>query len=84
MTEDHSEENENINPSETPRERFRRLATLRVNEVLKRLKILGNCANRRTYEYDQMDITKMFDEIEKKVRDTKTKFFEGKEREFKL
>jgi len=50
---------------ETSRERFRRLATLRTNLVLKRLKILGNCSNRHVYEYDEEDIDKIFAEIVK-------------------
>ena len=43
---------------ETNRNRFIRLATLRTNTVLKRLKVLGNCANRSVYEYTEQDINK--------------------------
>lgn len=71
-------------PGETPRDRFRRLATLRVNEILKRFKILGNCANRRNYEYDQKDVYKMFEVIEKKMEETKRKFFDAQEKEFTI
>ena len=69
---------------ETPRQRFVRLASLRTNEILKRLKILGNCSNRRLYEYDAKDIYKIFDEIEKKVGEIKTRFLDAKEREFRV
>jgi hypothetical protein len=75
---------EPVNEEESPRDRFRRLATTRVNEILKRLKILGNCANRRNYEYDIKDVYKIFDEIEKKVQQTKSKFLDAKEQEFKI
>jgi hypothetical protein len=70
---------------ETPREKFKRLATLRTNEVLKRLKILGNCANRYAYDYTEEDVEKIFMAIEKKVREVKSMFYfpKGKE-EFKL
>lgn len=69
---------------ETNRDRFRRLATLRTNTVLKRLKVLGNCSNRHVYEYDEEDIDKIFSEIEKKVKEVKAKFHFPKRRDFKL
>ncbi len=66
------------------RERFRRLATQRTNSVLKRLKVLGNCANRSAYEYTEEDINKIFFEIERKVKEVKSKFHFPKIKEFKL
>jgi len=65
-------------------ERFKRLAQYRTNEVLKRLKVLGNCANRSAYEYTEEDINKIFSEIEHKVKEIKAKFHFPKERMFKL
>ena len=70
--------------SEHPRDRFKRLATLRTNTVLKRLKVLGNCSNRSIYEYDEEDLDKIFTEIERKVKEVKAKFHFPKKREFKL
>lgn len=69
---------------EHPRDRFKRLATLRTNGVLKRLKVLSNCSNRSIYEYDEQDIEKIFSEIERKVKETKAKFHFPKKKEFKL
>lgn len=69
---------------EHPRDRFKRLATLRTNTVLKRLKVLGNCSNRQIYEYDEHDVEKIFLEIDRKVRETKARFHFPKKREFKL
>ena len=66
------------------RERFKRLATQRTNIVLKRLKVLGNCANRSAYSYTEEDINKIFSEIERRVRETKSKFHFPKNKEFKL
>jgi len=66
------------------RERFRRLATQRTNSVLKRLKVLGNCANRSAYEYTEEDINKIFSEIERKLKEVKAKFHFPKIKEFKL
>ena len=69
---------------ETPKERFRRLATYRTNEVLKRLKVLGNCSNRQIYEYTEEDINKIFSEIERRVKEIKSKFHFPKKDDFKL
>jgi len=65
------------------RERFKRLATKRTNSVLKRLKVLGNCANRSAYEYAEEDINKIFSEIERKVKEVKSKCHFPKIKEFK-
>ena len=70
--------------NEHPRDRFKRLATHRTNTVLKRLKVLGNCANRQIYEYDEEDIDKIFSEIERKVKEAKAKFHFPKNKDFKL
>ena len=67
------------------RERFKRLATYRTNEVLKRLKVLGNCSNRSAYEYTEDDIAKIFSEIEGTVKQIKSKFhFHKRDKEFRL
>lgn len=66
------------------KERFKRLATQRTNIVLKRLKVLGNCANRSAYTYTEEEVNKIFSEIERRVRETKAKFHFPKNKEFKL
>jgi len=72
------------NTQKTRRERFERLATYRTNEILKKLKILGNCANRSAYDYTEKDINKIFSEIRHKTEEIKSKFHFPKEKEFKL
>ena len=66
------------------RDRFKRLAEYRTNTVLKRLKVLGNCANRSAYNYTEEDIDKIFSVIEKSVKEVKSKFHFSKNKEFKL
>jgi len=66
------------------RERFKRLATYRTNIVLKKLKVLGNCANRSAYAYTEKEVNKIFAEIERKIREIKSKFHYPKNEEFKL
>jgi len=75
---------EKNNKNESNRDRFKRLGTLRTNVVLKRLQVLGNCANRGIYEYTEDDINKIFSEIDKTVKGTKAKFHYPKKKEFKL
>lgn len=76
---------EKIHDTETSRERFKRLAALRTNAILKRLKVLGNCSNRSAYEYTKEDIDKIFSEIDGYTREIKGKFHYPKQRkEFKL
>jgi hypothetical protein len=67
------------------RSRFERLAVYRTNEVLKRLKVLGNCANRSAYEYSEGDINKIFSEIDRRVKETRAKFhYPKKKGDFRL
>ncbi len=54
--------------------RFERLAVYRTNEVLKKLKVLGNCANRSAYDYTESEVSKIFSEIEKRMREVRSKF----------
>lgn len=68
------------------KERFQRVATRRTNEVLKKLAILGNCANRSAYEYTEDEINKIFGEIERELKITRMRFkiARNNKREFKL
>jgi len=67
------------------RANFKRLAARRTNEVLRKLKILGNCANRSHYDYTEEEVSKIFSEVEKKLREAKAKFtFPNRDKEFKL
>jgi hypothetical protein len=70
--------------TETPEERFRRLAMARTNEVLGRLRILGNCANRQVYRYTEKDVEKIFATIERQVKQVRSKFYFPKEEKFRL
>ena len=70
--------------SETKKQRFQRLAEKRTNDVLERLRILGNCANRGQYEYSAEEIRKIFNAIEKNVEVIKLKFKDGETQKFRL
>ncbi|MBV9159914.1 MAG: hypothetical protein JO019_04955 [Candidatus Kaiserbacteria bacterium] len=67
------------------RDNFKRLAAKRTNELLRRIKILGNCGNRSHYDYTEEEVAKIFSEVEKKLREAKAKFsFPNRDKEFKL
>ncbi len=72
------------NKPKEKRDRFRRLANYRTNMVLKSLKILGNCANRSAYEYNEAEIQKIFKEIEIEVKNIKSKFHYKRNKKFRL
>ena len=54
--------------------RFRRIASKRTNDILEKIRILGNCSNKSYYYYTEEEITKIFSELEKFLRLTKSKF----------
>ncbi len=56
------------------RDRFIRIVEKRVNNILQNLESLGNCSNKRNYEYYEKDVKVIFNEIEKKVKEIKGKF----------
>lgn len=66
------------------KERFKKLAEQRTNTILKTLRLLGNCSNKNNYQYTDKDIKKIFTAIEKELRNTKNKFEELEEEDFKL
>ena len=70
--------------TETPEDRFRRLATARTNEVLRRLKILGNCANRQAYSYSEKEVDKIFSAIERRLKEVRAKFHPRGDEKFRL
>ena len=54
---------------------FKRLAATRTNEIINKLRILSNCANRSAYDYSEEDINKIFTAIEKATRVARSKFY---------
>ena len=63
---------------ESRSEKFKRVATKRTNELLEKIRILGNCSNKSTYEYTEEDVIKIFKSLEKQLEITKVKFSKKK------
>jgi len=72
------------NSKETREERFKRVATRRTNEILNRIRILGNCSNKSSYSYTEEDIRKIFSAIEGELRSTRAMFGNRKKNNFHL
>ena len=70
--------------NESNNERFKRIASKRTNEILEKIRILGNCSNKSSYEYTEEEVNKIFSEIDKQLKLTKAKFLVGKRERFKL
>lgn len=68
----------------TRSEKFKQLASKRTNNVLKTLKVLGNCANASAYEYTEEEVKKIFRAIEEKLSETKARFKFKKKEKFEL
>jgi hypothetical protein len=58
----------------TNRDRFVRIVEKRVNRILTALDSLGNCSNKKNYEYSQEDIRKVFGAIDKKTSEIRMRF----------
>jgi len=56
---------------ETRHERFKRIAAKQTKEILEKIRILGNCSNKSSYEYTEEEVNKIFSEIDKQLRLTK-------------
>lgn len=70
---------------ENKAERFARIAEKRTNNILEQIRLLGNCANKNNYSYEEEEVKKIFSVIERELKKTKIKFKYDKEKEkFKL
>jgi len=67
-------------------ERFKRIASRRVQEILNKLRLLGNCANRGNYHYTDEQVRKIFSAVEDEWKKVKSEFNKGKNKgkEFNL
>ena len=54
--------------------RFKKVATKRVDNILKTLDLLSNCSNIHNYEYTSEDVDKIFKALNSKVNNVKSQF----------
>ena len=67
-------------------ERFKRIAGRRVQEILYKLRLLGNCANRGNYSYTDEQVSKIFKAINEEWKHVQSEFnkHKSKHRGFSL
>ncbi len=63
---------------ETRDYRFTRVAMRRKDEIVKKIRLLGNCSNKSSYDYYEFQITDIFKEIKKELKLAQGRFGLGK------
>jgi hypothetical protein len=53
---------------------FRRLAEKRITNLIKHLRLIGNLANKKNYNYTEEEVRQIFTAIESELAQTKKKF----------
>ena len=53
------------NVEENRDDRFKRVAARRTNDIIRRIRLLGNCSNRSSYNYTEEQINKIFSALER-------------------
>lgn len=71
-------------PTESKRERFIRIAEARTNKILEMMRLLGNCATPSNYDFSKDDVKKIFDALERELKNTKNKFFGLEEKDVRF
>jgi len=62
------------NIKESREERFKRIAAFRTQKILDYIRLLGNCSNKSSYSYNDIDVNKIFFTIERELKNTKDIF----------
>ena len=73
-----------VSASENPEQKFKRLAVLRTNVILDKLRLLGNLSNTRTYSYSDDEVEKIFSALNQKVKEVRAGFQNRKKKRFDL
>ena len=69
------------------RKKFIKLAQARVNRAIKDIRLIGNLANKSSYEYSEEDTKRIFRALQKEIEAAKSRFTGdggGKDNEFRL
>lgn len=59
---------------ESKSDKFKRISGRRVDELVKKIKLVGNLSNRGSYEYDDADVERMFSRLQQVLDDAKERF----------
>ena len=61
-------------PGESKLERFERLAQKRTTQALRRMRLVGNLANRTNYDYSDDHVKQIVDALEAELRQLRARF----------
>ena len=76
---------EKISNKEIKEERFKKIASRRVQEILNKLRLLRNCANKANYSYTEEQARKIVNTIDDEWKKVKLEFGKHKsKKEFSL
>lgn len=64
----------NENMKETREERFKRVASRRVQEILNKMRLLRNCSDKANYSYEESQVKKIFSTIDSEWKSVKDEF----------
>jgi len=70
------EESSGAKPNETPEDKFKRIANLRVPNAIKKVKLIGNLSA-SAYKYSDDQIDKIIASLRQAVDETEAKFKKG-------
>lgn len=56
------------------RNRFEKVAGRRIQTIMEKIVVLGNCSNKNNYEYNEEDIKKMFSAIRTELKISENRF----------
>lgn len=76
MIDEEKNEGAGANPNEAPEDKFKRIATLRVPNAIKRIKLIGNLSA-SAYKYTDEQIDKITASLRQAVDEVEAKFKKG-------
>ena len=65
-------------------DKFKRLAELRGNRIIKDLRLLSNLSNKSNYAYNEKEVKLIFSAIDEELKITKQSFKKGTKRKISL
>lgn len=69
---------------ESTEDRFKRIASKRTNRLLNELRLLGNCANKGVYSYDEKQVSQIFSAVDQETKRVKALFSNHKKKRVTL
>ena len=72
-----------IDRTQLKENRFKRIAGRRVQEIINKLRLLGNCANTGNYSYTTDQVKKIFRAIDDEWKRVKLEYNKGKKNQFR-